>query len=87
LQHFGKIGTGDIVLLAEEIEKENKERERMLRGEDTSTTGTNVLMGSTGSGEDVGETGVKMGVSEDVKAEGVSASNTLDNEDVKMEDR
>ncbi|KAH9884633.1 UDP-glucose 4-epimerase [Cubamyces lactineus] len=28
LQHFGKIGTGDIVLLAQEIEKERQEREK-----------------------------------------------------------
>ena len=28
LQHFGKIGTGDIVALAQEIEREKVERER-----------------------------------------------------------
>ncbi|KZT08810.1 UDP-glucose 4-epimerase [Laetiporus sulphureus 93-53] len=33
LQHFGKIGTGDIVLLAQEIEKEKREREEKEREE------------------------------------------------------
>ncbi|KAI0095149.1 THO complex subunit 1 transcription elongation factor-domain-containing protein [Irpex rosettiformis] len=33
LQHFGKIGTGDVLLLAQEIEKEKADKERALRGE------------------------------------------------------
>ncbi|RDB19505.1 THO complex subunit 1 [Hypsizygus marmoreus] len=36
LQHFGKIGTGDIELLAKEIEKEKQERERIQKGEEIS---------------------------------------------------
>jgi hypothetical protein len=36
LQHFGKIGTGDIVELASEIEKD---REKIQRGEEVSGQG------------------------------------------------
>ncbi|KDR85576.1 hypothetical protein GALMADRAFT_218672 [Galerina marginata CBS 339.88] len=35
LQHFGKIGTGDIEILAQEIERE---KEKSLKGEDTSSS-------------------------------------------------
>lgn len=37
LQHFGKIGTGDVLLLAQEIEKEEAEKERALQGEVSNT--------------------------------------------------
>jgi len=65
LQHFGKIGTGDIVLLAEEIEKEKLEREAIQKGEDTSSC-VNVTTTSTAMGEDGGE---------DAKVEAISTSN------------
>ncbi|KAI0964094.1 hypothetical protein AcW1_000995 [Taiwanofungus camphoratus] len=53
LQHFGKIGTGDIVLLAQEIEKEDKERERAASAQDaTSTPTTTLTAGTVGSGDE-----------------------------------
>jgi THO complex subunit 1 len=33
LQHFGKIGTGDIEALAHEIEKEKEEKDKNLKDE------------------------------------------------------
>jgi THO complex subunit 1 len=33
LQHFGKIGTGDVELLVQEIEKEKQEREKEKTGQ------------------------------------------------------
>lgn len=43
LQHFGKIGTGDVLILAQEIEREKvekeRERERDLRGEVANAEG------------------------------------------------
>jgi len=52
LQHFGKIGTGDVVLLAQEIEKEKTEKENALRGENPNPEnrdegGTSPMVGST----------------------------------------
>ncbi|KAF8079193.1 THO complex subunit 1 transcription elongation factor-domain-containing protein [Lyophyllum atratum] len=46
LQHFGRIGTGDIELLAKEIEKEKQDRERMQseKGEEVSGAASNVLV-------------------------------------------
>jgi len=38
LQHFSKIGTGDIELLAQEIEKEKQEREKISKGEEMPVT-------------------------------------------------
>lgn len=42
LQHFGKIGTGDVELLIQEIEKEKQERvaerERVQKAEETAST-------------------------------------------------
>ncbi|KAI6048069.1 THO complex subunit 1 transcription elongation factor-domain-containing protein [Pisolithus marmoratus] len=51
LQHFGKIGTGDVLLLAQEIEaeKREKEKEREKREEKTQKSEENVPnMGSQG---------------------------------------
>ncbi|KAI8980599.1 UDP-glucose 4-epimerase [Trametes punicea] len=39
LQHFGKIGTGDIVLLAQEIEKERQEREKAAAEKEAAPVG------------------------------------------------
>ncbi|OSX67145.1 hypothetical protein POSPLADRAFT_1164424 [Postia placenta MAD-698-R-SB12] len=46
LQHFGKIGTGDILLLMQEIEKEKKEREERERAatEETARRSLRVLV-------------------------------------------
>lgn len=41
LQHFGKIGTGDILLLMQEIEKEKKEREERERAATEETASPN----------------------------------------------
>ncbi|GLB43609.1 putative polysaccharide biosynthesis protein [Lyophyllum shimeji] len=38
LQHFGKIGTGDIELLGKEIEKEKLDREKMQKGEEVNVS-------------------------------------------------
>lgn len=39
LQHFGKIGSGDIELLVKEIEKDKLEKEKVLRGETLAPEG------------------------------------------------
>lgn len=51
LQHFGKIGTGDPVLLQQEIEKE---QEAIQKGGDPSsgTKGLDLVVGSTGPAEE-----------------------------------
>ncbi|CCL98899.1 uncharacterized protein FIBRA_00906 [Fibroporia radiculosa] len=55
LQHFGKIGTGDVTLLAQEIEKEKKERERAAVSEEPGAgNGTTLVAGTTGAGEERG---------------------------------
>ena len=83
LQHFGKIGTGDIVLLAEEIEKEKKERERGQKGEETATT--NALT-STMIGEDVSGSTAMSG-EDGRKVESVATVSVPDGEgDIKMDD-
>ena len=52
LAHFGKIGTGDIILLAQEIEKEEKaERERIARGPNGDGSST-LAPSTTGAGEE-----------------------------------
>jgi THO complex subunit 1 len=85
LQHFGKIGTGDIVLLAEEMEKEKKERETVPSRDDPPQSASAVAA-STGAGDDSGESGEKRGIAEDVKMEVTSNNNVQDGEgDVKME--
>lgn len=42
LQHFGKIGTGDVILLQQEIDaaidKEKQDREKAQKGEETATS-------------------------------------------------
>ncbi|KAH9949329.1 UDP-glucose 4-epimerase [Amylocystis lapponica] len=53
LQQFGKIGTGDIVQLAQEIEKEKKERERAAAGEE-AVPGTNLRVLVTGGAGYIG---------------------------------
>lgn len=46
LQHFGKIGTGDLILLQQEIElaieKEKQEREKIQKGEESSSGTSNL---------------------------------------------
>lgn len=81
LQHFGKIGTGDILLLAQEIEAE-KEKEREKKEEKTQKAEENVPnMGSQG-----GERGVINEVQ--LEASKIGPSSRQDAEgDVKMEDR
>jgi hypothetical protein len=50
LQHFGKIGAGDVILLAQEIEKENKEREEQKKAPKTdSQEGSQSLSGQSGA--------------------------------------
>jgi hypothetical protein len=76
LQHFGKIGTGDVELLVQEIEKEKQERiaerERFQRAEDTTST--------------VDEANPKTPVPEPSVAPAESANNTQKADpDVKME--
>ena len=78
LQHFGKIGTGDIMLLAEEIEKE-----KVPKGEGTPL-GVNAAANLTAGGEEGVE---KPGGSVDC-AVPVNNGNSVDSEgDVKMEER
>jgi THO complex subunit 1 len=57
LQYFGKIGTGDLTLLQQEIElgieKEKQEREKAQKGEEPSSGATGLSVASaTGAGEE-----------------------------------
>jgi hypothetical protein len=86
LQHFGKIGTGDIVLLAEEIEKEKRERDKVQRGEDASSMATNPSLSTVNADDPGGSTGDeerKPSIPDDRPEGGVS---TATDRDVKMED-
>lgn len=55
LQHFGKIGTGDVILLQQEIdaaaEKEKQDREKASKGEELAAT---LDVGTTRASEDWG---------------------------------
>lgn len=90
LQHFGKIGTGDVLLLAQEIDAE-KEREREREREKEKAQ----KMDESGTNANSGGESALMGadMSEDKKEENMTdaRSNTgvpQDGEgDVKMEDR
>jgi THO complex subunit 1 len=93
LQHFGKIGTGDIVQLSLEIEKEAKEKEKAQKEELNVTSGES---GALVAAQVKGEEDVKMGgedtkscddTSDDAKAASKSEGRkTVDIEgDVKME--
>lgn len=58
LQHFGKIGTGDLILLQQEIEqaveKDKQDREKIQKGEEPSSTSSSlgVTTSSTGAGDE-----------------------------------
>lgn len=91
LQHFGKIGTGDILALAQEIEKE-QERERVQKEEALamlSATGVEEGSGSPmvtaplPNAESEMSTG---GSAESVKGAGPPVSSHRDG-DIKMEER
>ncbi|KDQ51135.1 hypothetical protein JAAARDRAFT_41403 [Jaapia argillacea MUCL 33604] len=87
LQHFGKIGTGDIMLLAQEIEKEKKERESRAAG---GTKGYEGMPGSVGVNmgtESEGSFEEKGGSSPMVVFGSGNAGNADGEGDVKMEDR
>lgn len=84
LQHFGKIGTGDVLLLAQEIEaeKREKEKEREKREEKTQKTEENV--------PNTGSQGSERGLINEAQLEAskVGPASRQDAEgDVKMEDR
>lgn len=71
LQHFGKIGTGDIELLAQEIEKE---KEKPQKGEECSGSVEEQGSGTSGTengppGENLGENGMKTDGEGDIKME------------------
>lgn len=81
LQHFGKIGTGDVLLLAQEIEAE-KEREREReKKEEKAQRPEEVVPSISGQG---GERGVANG---SVEVSRVGASRQDTEGDIKMEDR
>ena len=57
LQHFGKIGTGDLILLQQEIEqgieKEKLDREKIQKGEEPSGgSGLGIVASAIGAGEE-----------------------------------
>ena len=60
LQHFGKIGTGDLILLQQEIEqgieKDKLDREKMQKGEEPSSGGSvlGTAASATGAGDEQG---------------------------------
>jgi len=100
LQHFGKIGAGDVVALAQEIEKEKKEREereRAAASEGASATpNANLVAGTTGAGDDGGTSpaGAAAGTvgekKDSPKEEGTESSKAPPKDpegDVKMEER
>jgi hypothetical protein len=86
LQHFGKIGTGDIVLLAEEIEKEK----RAQKGEDMSSA-TNPSQSTVNGDEFSGSAAMsideerKPSIPDDRQTESVTVSAAVDG-DVKMDE-
>ena len=86
-QHFGKIGTGNIEALVQEIEKEQQEKEKMQKSEEMPG-----VMTTMGAGEDnVNGTGATTtystpaGAQDDVKPAEVQTTDVEG--DVKMEDR
>ncbi|KAG6332420.1 hypothetical protein ID866_6671 [Astraeus odoratus] len=82
LQHFGKIGTGDIILLSQEIEAE-KEREREREKKEERTQKTEEIVPSIGGAGS--ERGAMTEAGENSK---VGPASRQDAEgDVKMEDR
>lgn len=77
MQHFNKIGTGDIILLAQEIEAE-KEREKEREKREEKGQKTEEIGGGPGGERGLmAEEASKVGTSTRQDAEG----------DVKMEDR
>ena len=50
LAHFGKIGTGDIILLAQEIEKAELERERAAKTGEDPAAPNGLVTASSGEG-------------------------------------
>lgn len=81
LQHFSKIGTGDIILLAQEIEAEKeREKEREKREEEKSQKTEEIVSSPSGPG---GERGV---MTEETRKVGPSSRQDAEG-DVKMEDR
>ena len=67
LQHFGKIGAGDIEALAHEIEKEKEEKEKSLKGEGVSaeeqgsgSPSSGMVMSTENSESNTGDGDVKM---------------------------
>jgi len=67
LQHFGKIGTGDIEALAQEIEKEREEKEKSLKGEGISaedqgsgSPSSGMVLATENSESNTGDGDVKM---------------------------
>ncbi|KAH0591368.1 hypothetical protein H2248_001446 [Termitomyces sp. 'cryptogamus'] len=90
LQHFGKIGTGDIELLAKEIEleKERQERERAQKEKGEETKGEDVK--SEEGKEEAGGVSVSNGVAEsggeNPMAEVSPVQEKTQGEDMKMSD-
>ncbi|KAF7792534.1 hypothetical protein EIP86_003575 [Pleurotus ostreatoroseus] len=73
LQHFGKIGTGDILQLAQEIENEKIEREKALRdaaaNPDSRDDSGPAAENKVDVGDGAADTEAKEGTTEDVKME------------------
>jgi hypothetical protein len=75
LQHFGKIGTGDVVLLANEIEieKERDKNQKMQKAEEMvptlSSTQGNEDRKASKAGDATGTAGIPLDVEGDVKME------------------
>lgn len=67
LQHFGKIGTGDLILLQHEIEqgieKETLDREKIQKGEEPSSggSGLGIAASATGTGDEHGASPLMIG--------------------------
>ena len=73
LQHFGKIGTGDILQLAQESENEKIEREKALRdaaaNPDSRDDSGPAAENKVDVGDGAADTEAKEGTTEDVKME------------------
>lgn len=91
MHHFGKIGTGDILLLAQEIEKERKAREESQKAEDMAMSSSGMAAEEEPSASfagPVGEIGSKVEIAEEVKPDVAKPKMVADVEgDVKMEER
>ncbi|KAF7969000.1 hypothetical protein HWV62_28664 [Athelia sp. TMB] len=86
LQHFGKIGTGDVILLQQQIDdaatKEKEDREKVQKGEELTAT---LDVGASRASEDRGASPLIPESSAGVDAEPDKMTSTAEGKDTSME--